>query len=103
MRINKNYASCHALNSFLSLYRALESLVNFAYTGRIMININNVQSIMMCASFLQLNKVKDACAKFLTRRYVHNFLNAKMQNLYLISCRKWMVFKSHDQVQFTPY
>ncbi|ODN04215.1 Kelch-like protein 18 [Orchesella cincta] len=49
-------------------YEALESLVNFAYTGRIMININNVQSIMMCASFLQLNKVKDACAKFLTRR-----------------------------------
>ncbi|XP_021962419.2 kelch-like protein 18 isoform X3 [Folsomia candida] len=47
---------------------AVEQLINFAYTGRITINVNNVQSIMLSSSFLQINKVKDACAKFLGKR-----------------------------------
>lgn len=47
---------------------ALEALINFAYSGKITLDKNNVQIIMMGASFLQLNKVRDACANFLLRR-----------------------------------
>jgi kelch-like protein 18 len=44
---------------------ALEALINFAYSGRVILDKNNVQSIMIGASFLQLNKVRDACANYL--------------------------------------
>ncbi|XP_011297003.1 kelch-like protein 18 isoform X2 [Fopius arisanus] len=44
---------------------ALEALINFAYSGKVTLNKDNVQSIMMGASFLQLNKVRDACADVL--------------------------------------
>ncbi|KAG8234651.1 hypothetical protein J437_LFUL006539 [Ladona fulva] len=47
---------------------ALESLINFVYSGRVTIDHNNVQSLMLGASFLQLDKVRDACADFLSRR-----------------------------------
>ncbi|XP_074096032.1 kelch-like protein 18 [Cotesia typhae] len=44
---------------------ALEALINYAYSGRIVLNKTNVQSIMVGASFLQLQSVRDACADFL--------------------------------------
>ncbi|XP_030764134.1 kelch-like protein 18 [Sitophilus oryzae] len=47
---------------------ALEALVNFAYTGKVVLDKNNVQSIMIGASYLQLNKVRDACANYLLQR-----------------------------------
>lgn len=49
-------------------YRALEALLNFAYSGKLILHKNNVQSIMVGASFLQLHAVKDACANFLKQR-----------------------------------
>ncbi|XP_012281434.1 kelch-like protein 18 [Orussus abietinus] len=48
---------------------ALETLINFAYSGRITITVSNVQSIMVGASFLQLHGVRDACAGFLKRQF----------------------------------
>ncbi|XP_015600929.1 kelch-like protein 18 [Cephus cinctus] len=48
---------------------AAEALINFAYSGRITLTNNNVQSIMVGAAFFQLLKVKDACADFLKRRF----------------------------------
>lgn len=47
---------------------ALENLINFAYSGTIRINTSNCQSIMIGASFLQLTKVRDACAQFLKKK-----------------------------------
>jgi len=47
---------------------AMESLVNFAYTGRVTVSTSNVQNLMVGASFLQLTKVRDACADFLQHR-----------------------------------
>ena len=47
---------------------ALESLVNFAYTGRVSISTSNVQNLMLGASSLQLTRVRDACAEFLQAR-----------------------------------
>ncbi|XP_026273850.1 kelch-like protein 18 [Frankliniella occidentalis] len=48
---------------------ALEALVNFAYSGLITIDVNNVQSLMVGASFLQLTQVRNACAEFLKKRF----------------------------------
>lgn len=50
-------------------FRALESLINFAYSGAVKIDNQNVQMLMVGASFLQLNKVRDACADFLISRF----------------------------------
>jgi kelch-like protein 18 len=44
---------------------AFESLINFAYSGKVTISTSNVQNLMMTASFLQLSRVRDACAEFL--------------------------------------
>jgi len=49
-------------------HRALEALINFAYSGRISINVNNVQSLLIGASFLQLKWVRNACATFIKER-----------------------------------
>lgn len=46
--------------------------MNFAYSGKVAINTNNVQSLMVGAAFLQLPRVRNACADFLKKRY---FLN----------------------------
>ncbi|XP_044734997.1 kelch-like protein 18 [Chrysoperla carnea] len=48
---------------------ALEALINFAYSGIVVLNKTNVQSIMVGAAFLQLEKVRDACANFLRQRF----------------------------------
>lgn len=47
---------------------ALEALINFAYSGKVTLDPSNVQSIMIGASFLQLLKVRDACASYLLQR-----------------------------------
>ncbi|XP_044758542.1 kelch-like protein 18 [Coccinella septempunctata] len=47
---------------------ALEALINFAYSGKVTLDPSNVQSIMIGASFLQLSKVRDACANYLLQR-----------------------------------
>lgn len=59
-------------------YRALEHLINFAYSGTVSIDNHNVQSLMVGAAFLQLNKVRDACADFLVSRFhAHNVLGIR--------------------------
>ncbi|KAK9888248.1 hypothetical protein WA026_000512 [Henosepilachna vigintioctopunctata] len=47
---------------------ALEALINFAYSGKVILDPHNVQNMMIGASFLQLNKVRDACANYLLQR-----------------------------------
>ncbi|KAJ8959731.1 hypothetical protein NQ314_006155 [Rhamnusium bicolor] len=59
---------------------ALEALVNFAYSGKVILDKNNVQSIMIGASYLQLNKVRDACANYLLQREEQVFE----------ACMRWM-------------
>uniref|UniRef100_H2Y9X1 BTB domain-containing protein n=1 Tax=Ciona savignyi TaxID=51511 RepID=H2Y9X1_CIOSA len=44
---------------------ALEHLINYAYTGKITVNVETVQSVMIGANFLQLQVVKDFCANFM--------------------------------------
>ncbi|XP_008401400.1 kelch-like protein 18, partial [Poecilia reticulata] len=47
---------------------ALEALINFAYSGRVAIDQQNVQALLIGSSFLQLQNVKDACCSFLQER-----------------------------------
>ncbi|BFZ23237.1 hypothetical protein BsWGS_26276 [Bradybaena similaris] len=47
---------------------ALEALINFAYTGRVVIDSNNVQSLLIVASFLNMQAVKEACSNYLKNR-----------------------------------
>lgn len=57
---------------------ALEALINYAYSGSIKIDQLNCQSIMIGASFFSLNRVRDACAKYLTERFhPHNVIGIR--------------------------
>ncbi|KAK3752242.1 hypothetical protein RRG08_047098 [Elysia crispata] len=47
---------------------ALEALINYAYTGRVVIDMSNVQSLLIVASFLNMQAVKDACSTYLKNR-----------------------------------
>lgn len=46
---------------------AIESIVQYAYTGRVEINEFNVQSILYASDLLQIDKVKQACCEFLLK------------------------------------
>ena len=37
-------------------------------SGKVSISTNNVQNLMMASSYLQLSRVRDACAEFLMAR-----------------------------------
>lgn len=57
---------------------ALENLINFAYSGQVCIDNQNVQSLMVGASFLQMLKVRNACVDFLISRFnPHNVLGIR--------------------------
>jgi len=57
---------------------ALESLLEFAYSGQITITTANVQSLLIGASFLQLFRVRDACCDYLKiRLHANNVLGIK--------------------------
>ncbi|KAK7495717.1 hypothetical protein BaRGS_00013164 [Batillaria attramentaria] len=57
---------------------ALEALVNFAYSGCVMIDKNNAQSLLIAASFLNLHCVRDACCNFFKDRlHVSNCLSLR--------------------------
>ena len=43
----------------------MENLVEFAYTGRININVENVQALLATSSLIQFHEVGELCCKFL--------------------------------------
>ena len=51
---------------------AFEAVIDFAYTGCIRITANNVQPILIIASFLGLDRVVEACSEFLHPRLQAN-------------------------------
>lgn len=52
--------------------QAFEAVIDFAYTGCIRITDNNVQPILIIASFLGLDRVVEACSEFLHPRLQAN-------------------------------
>ena len=70
------------------VFSALEALINFAYTGRVVIDMSNVQSLLIVASFLNLQPVKDACSTYLKNRSkLNSFLLYWELLLFLIANR----------------
>lgn len=43
----------------------VQQLVEFAYTGKVDVNVENVQSILATASLVQFHEVRDLCCQFL--------------------------------------
>ena len=59
-------------------FSALDDLINFCYTGRIEISVENVQNLLCASSLLQLASVKQACVEFLHRvLHPHNCLGIR--------------------------
>lgn len=48
-------------------FSALEEVINFCYSGRTEITVDNVQNLMCASNLLQLTSVKQACVEFLHR------------------------------------
>ena len=46
-------------------YEATESLVQFAYTGELRVDINNVETLYAAANYFQIEKVKGFCEEFI--------------------------------------
>ena len=46
--------------------RAMASLIDYAYTGEVMVTIDNVQDLLPAAGILQLRELKAACCSFLS-------------------------------------
>lgn len=44
---------------------ALEALVNYAYTAKLEIRVDNVENLLASACLLQVDSVKDACCEFM--------------------------------------
>lgn len=49
-------------------FKALISVVEYCYSGKIEITTKNVQSLLITSSLLQVSAVKDACVEFLQER-----------------------------------
>lgn len=44
---------------------AIFTLIDFAYTGKLMVNSSSVESLLLCANFMQLPDVMEFCADFM--------------------------------------
>jgi len=60
---NKSVITLHDID-----LNALNLLIDYAYTGQICINEENVQTLLPAASLLQVSSVREACCKFLLRQ-----------------------------------
>lgn len=74
---------------------ALETLLNFAYSGKLILHKNNVQNIMVGASFLQLHTVREGCGNFLKQRFHPQNVLGIRQFADTLSCRS--LVKAADQ------
>ena len=72
-------------------YKILEILVEFAYTGILDINIDNVQTILSAASLLQFPEVAEICGQFLEHQ---------LEPSNCIGIRKYA--EDHNCLKFLP-
>ncbi|GFO08395.1 histone-lysine N-methyltransferase SETMAR [Plakobranchus ocellatus] len=87
---------------------ALEALINYAYTGRVVIDMSNVQSLLIVASFLNMQVVKDACSTYLKNRLepstclsIRAFADQYMCSTLVEAANKY-IQKKFRQVALTP-
>ena len=60
---NKEVVELHEIDA-----PSLKQLIDFAYTGEIIITEENVQVLLPASSLLQIQSVREACCKFLLRQ-----------------------------------
>ncbi|RWS24045.1 kelch-like protein 18, partial [Leptotrombidium deliense] len=83
---------------------AFESLIDYAYSGQLRITSLSVQSLMVAASFLQLQRVCEACCEFLKNRlHVSNVLGVQafadtLGCISLVESAKKFVQKQFEEV-----
>lgn len=87
---------------------AFEYLLRYAYTGKISINLSNVQSIMIGASFLALDDVQQTCSEYLKYRLtILNVLNIKSFAFTLGCCElfeasKRFIYRNFEEISKLP-
>ncbi|KAF7233511.1 hypothetical protein EG68_05685 [Paragonimus skrjabini miyazakii] len=76
---------------------ALEAFIGFAYTGSIQLTPYNVQSLLIGASFLQLNSIRNICCKYIEERLspstvltVRSFAQSFMCNNLVAACENYL-------------
>ena len=76
---------------------SLEAILNFSYTGKLVINGRNVRGLMVTSSYLQLSKVKEACSEYIMNRLsppnvleVEYFADCLGCGLLVNSCQKFI-------------
>jgi len=62
---NKEVIELHDVDA-----QSLKQLVEFAYTGEIVITEENVQVLLPASSLVQIQSVREACCKFLLRQLI---------------------------------
>ncbi|CAB3401382.1 unnamed protein product [Caenorhabditis bovis] len=97
--------TCHMIEEKLTeislpymQYDVVEKLVNFVYTGELAITTNNVQSLMMGASFFQLMQVVKECSRFLVQRLHHTNCLSIYEFFKLMGAPKWAITKAVSHV-----
>lgn len=94
--------------------QAMASLINYAYTGEVLVTVDNVQDLLPAAGILQLKDLKEACCAFLSDHMdTSNCLGIK-QFADLHSCpellkkanrfivRKFMAVTAHEEFLQLP-
>ncbi len=94
--------------------QAMTSLINYAYTGEVLVTVDNVQDLLPAAGILQLKDLKEACCAFLSEHMeTSNCLGIK-QFADLHSCpdllkkanrfivRKFMDITAHEEFLQLP-
>lgn len=66
--------------------RAMELLIDYAYTGEVMVTVDNVQYLLPAAGILQLRDLKEACCDFLSEHMDTSNCLGIMQFADLHSC-----------------
>lgn len=90
--------------------KAVEELVEFAYTARIHIHEDNVQPLLKAASILQLSEVTEACSNFLKQQlHPSNCLGianyAEVHGCTALADASWRYIQDHfmEVVRFDEY
>ncbi|XP_028406547.1 kelch-like protein 20 [Dendronephthya gigantea] len=88
----------------------LENLVEFAYTGRININVENVQALLATSSLIQFHEVGELCCKFLETQLdptnclgIRKFVEAHGCTNFLESVDRFVLQKFKDVVKSEEY
>ena len=88
----------------------MENLVEFAYTGRININVENVQALLATSSLIQFHEVGELCCKFLETQLdpsnclgIRKFVEAHGCTNFLESVDRFVLQKFKEVVQSEEY